>query len=274
MVKGTVICNLPDWVPVPTNGSTISIINLVVAVSNVPFGIFAFLSNLAIIVTVVKTPSLQRPSNILLCSLATSDCLVGLVAQPLFVTWWMLIQRVEHYSCLYLQPLTLAALIARMFPTGLSLANLTVVSLDRCYALCRPFAYRAKVTKRGNALSFTRTIFVHCEGKQSKFESSKFIFGSEAERRLIEGYKTVQKKSQEIQAWKRLLFLSFSSQVWISTTGHRPIRLTQCCTQFKSPGVKILCVLYLHYNLAFTFKWYGNSWNKTFYSRRLGTTLS
>ena len=35
---------------------------------------------------------------------------------------------------------------------------------------------------------------------------------------------------------------------------NRPIRLTQCCTQFKSPGVKILCVLYLHYNVAFTFK--------------------
>ena len=200
MVKGTVICNLPDWVPVPTNGSTISIINLVVAVSNVPFGIFAFLSNLAIIVTVVKTPSLQRPSNILLCSLATSDCLVGLVAQPLFFTWWMHIQRAQDYSCLYLQQLTLAAWFARVFPAGLSMANLTIISLDRCYALCRPFAYRAKVTKRGNALSFTRTIFVHCEGKQSKFESSKFIFGSEAERRLIEGYKTVQKKSQEIQA--------------------------------------------------------------------------
>ena len=190
MVIGTDVCDLPEWVPVPTNDSTISIINLVVAGSNVPFGIFAFLSNLAIIVAALKTPSLQRPSNILLCSLATSDCLVGLVAQPLFVTWWMLIQRVEDYSCLYLQQLTLAALIARMFPTGLSLANLTVVSLDRCYALCRPFAYRAKVTKRGNAFSFSRTIFVHCGGKQSKFEASKFIFGSEAERRLIEGYKT------------------------------------------------------------------------------------
>ena len=35
---------------------------------------------------------------------------------------------------------------------------------------------------------------------------------------------------------------------------HRPIRLTQCRTQFKSSGVKILCVLYLHYNVAFTFK--------------------
>ena len=37
-------------------------------------------------------------------------------------------------------------------------------------------------------------------------------------------------------------------------TMNRPIRLTQCCTQFKSPGDTILCVLYLHYNVAFTFK--------------------
>ena len=44
----------------------------------------------------------------------------------------------------------------------------------------------------------------------------------------------------------------------------RPIRLTQCCTQFKS-----LYVFYLHYNVAFTFKWHGNSWNKTFYSQKV-----
>ena len=35
---------------------------------------------------------------------------------------------------------------------------------------------------------------------------------------------------------------------------NRPIRLTQCCTQFRSPGDKILCVFHLHYNVAFTFK--------------------
>ena len=35
---------------------------------------------------------------------------------------------------------------------------------------------------------------------------------------------------------------------------NRLIPLTQCCTQFKSPGDEILCVLYLHYNVAFTFK--------------------
>ena len=141
MVKGNDTCNLPEWGLVPTNDSTTKITDLVVAGSNVPFGIFAFLSNFAIIVIALKTPSFQRSSNILLCSLATSDCLVGLVAQPLFFTWWMHIQRAQDYSCLYLQQLTLAAWIARVFPAGLSFANLTVISLDRCYALCRPFAY-------------------------------------------------------------------------------------------------------------------------------------
>ena len=50
----------------------------------------------------------------------------------------------------------------------------------------------------------------------------------------------------------KLIFKRHKSETWLVT--NRPIRLTQCCTQFKSPGVKILCVLYLHYNVAFTFK--------------------
>ena len=56
----------------------------------------------------------------------------------------------------------------------------------------------------------------------------------------------------------------------------RPIRLTQCCTQFRCLGVKVLCVFHVHANTAFTFKWYGNTWNKTFYPKRfeLGTTLN
>ena len=35
---------------------------------------------------------------------------------------------------------------------------------------------------------------------------------------------------------------------------YRPNWLTQCFTQFKSPAIKTLFVLYLHYNVAFTFK--------------------
>ena len=31
---------------------------------------------------------------------------------------------------------------------------------------------------------------------------------------------------------------------WTSVSYDIPIRITQCCTQFESPRVKILCVLY------------------------------
>ena len=39
------------------------------------------------------------------------------------------------------------------------------------------------------------------------------------------------------------------------------------CTQFRSRGVTILCVLHLNYNVALTFRRLENSWNKTFYSQ-------
>ena len=57
---------------------------------------------------------------------------------------------------------------------------------------------------------------------------------------------------------------------------NRPIRLTQCCTQFKSPGVKIHCVLYLHHNVAFSFKCMEIPETKSSIPKgfELGTTLS
>ena len=50
---------------------------------------------------------------------------------------------------------------------------------------------------------------------------------------------------------------------------NRPIGLTLCCTQFRSLRAKVLCVFYLHDNTALTFKWYGNTWNNSFYSQRI-----
>ena len=51
-----------------------------------PCGIFACLNNLAVIVTVAKNPSPQKPSNILLCNLAFTDFLTAVTAQPLVGT--------------------------------------------------------------------------------------------------------------------------------------------------------------------------------------------
>ena len=49
-------------------------------------------------------------------------------------------------------------------------------------------------------------------------------------------------------------FIKALANFWFKGLNNRPIRLTQCCTQFKSLGVKILCVLNLHDNEAFAFK--------------------
>ena len=92
--------------------------------------------------------------------------------------------------------------------------------------------------------------------------------------------------------WKTIIFKSFfSSSIYAMTpffssvisdcvrterfkreffqSTNRPIGLTQCCSQFRSLGAKALCVFYLHDNTALTFKWYGNTWNNSFYSQRI-----
>ena len=98
---------------------------------------------------------------------------------------------------------------------------------------------------------------------------------------ILENKTLIQAKWFQVSVWAIKLLWVFShkqynpvprfpSREFVGSRNHnRPIRLTQCCTQFKSLGDKILCVLHLHYNVAFTFKWYGNSWNKTFYSQRI-----
>ena len=67
------------------------------------------------------------------------------------------------------------------------------------------------------------------------------------------GYKKMANFGRKREISAKMTSIPKSHQAF-SQIFNRPIRLTQCCTQFKSPGVKILCVLYLHYNVAFTFK--------------------
>ena len=146
--NATTVCGLPDWVAFPANDST-SYINDAVAVGvNVPLGIFAFLSNLVIIVTVAKTPNLQRPSNILLCSLAAIDCLVGLTSQPLFFIWRLMLHRARK-SCYLQTELFELRYVLNTLTLGGAFAIFTLISFDRARALSNPLRYRTEVTNKG-----------------------------------------------------------------------------------------------------------------------------
>ena len=145
----TAVCGLPWWTGQQRNDTIASVNDILLAAVNGSSAIFAILSNLAIIVTIIKTPTLQKPSNILLCSLAFADLLTGVTAQPLFVVWRLFLQRAQK-SCLHQILVFNVYHTFKYFAVGLSFVNIVLISFDRRYALSKPLEYIVKVTKSGN----------------------------------------------------------------------------------------------------------------------------
>ena len=142
------VCGMPYYIPIPSNDTASFIHDVVLCAINVPFCFFAFLGNLAVIVAVITTPALQRPCNILLCSLCATDCLTGLIAQPMFSAWLLVIHRI-YESCDHQAELRRAVHLSTVACSGWSFVNLGLISIDRHYALAKPLVYRASVTKKG-----------------------------------------------------------------------------------------------------------------------------
>ena len=141
-------CGLPDFIAFPTGESTSFMNDLLAAGINAPLSVFAFVSNLLVIITVIKTPSLQRPSNVLLCSLAATDCLTGVTTQPLFSVWRLMLYRARLSCYLQAEVFNLRYVLTTL-TLGWSLTILTLISFDRARALSNPLAYRAEVTNKG-----------------------------------------------------------------------------------------------------------------------------
>ena len=144
-------CGLPQWLPIPRNDTVSFVDDAVLCAVNVPFCAFAFLGNLAVVVAVIRTPSLQRPCNILLCTLATTDCLTGLIAQPIFVAWRLMIHRI-HESCDHQAEMLQAFTVSQSVFAGWSFLNITLISFDRHYALAKPMVYHVSMTRKSNNL--------------------------------------------------------------------------------------------------------------------------
>ena len=113
---------------------------------NILLSITAFLGNSLTLVALHKISSLRPPSKLLYRCLATTDLLVGLVAQPLYVTYLMSVVH-EHWSlCHYAIE---AAYITSVALCGVSLLTMAVISVDRLLALLLGLRYREIVNLKG-----------------------------------------------------------------------------------------------------------------------------
>lgn len=112
---------------------------------NVLFSSTAFVGNSLILVALHKENSLYPPSKHLLRSLATTDLCVGLIVEPLEVTFWMSLVYERWGICRFV--LTVDTVASYMLCSA-SLSTLTAISLDRLLALILGLRYRQIVTLR------------------------------------------------------------------------------------------------------------------------------
>ena len=115
---------------------------------NIFLSVTAFLGNSLILVALHKESSLHPPSKLLYRCLATTDLCVGLVCQPLSVTFWMSIAVCNFDWSLY-QYLDVASFTTGYMLGSVSLLTLSAISVDRLLALSLGLRYRQVVTLKG-----------------------------------------------------------------------------------------------------------------------------
>ncbi|XP_031560823.1 cannabinoid receptor 1-like [Actinia tenebrosa] len=119
---------------------TAHIITLVANSLTAPTAIFG---NLLVLIAVLRTKSLYSPSIVLLCCLALSDLMVGLVAQPCFVAHKIgeLTDNINIYCITRVVSET-----AGFVTVGVSTLTLTAISVERYLALKLHLRYREVIT--------------------------------------------------------------------------------------------------------------------------------
>ena len=110
---------------------------------NILISITAFLGNALIIVALQKVSSVHSSSKLLLRCLVCTDLCVGLILQPLYITYLLSSENSKY--CYYFELITY--MVAAVF-CGVSLSTLTAISVDRLLALLLGIRYRHVVTLR------------------------------------------------------------------------------------------------------------------------------
>ena len=102
-----------------------------------------FSGNFLILLVLHKVSSIHPPSRALLRCLLITDLCVGLVSQPLFVSYLMAIEEKNRSLCIRIEDLTFAV---NSVLIGRSITTLTTISVDRLLALRLGIRYRQVVT--------------------------------------------------------------------------------------------------------------------------------
>ena len=113
------------------------------SVLNSFISVTAFLGNALVLTALHKESSLHPPSKLLLRCLATTDLCVGLIAEPLVVTYWMSAVKENWSICRYA---LVTGVITSYILCGVSVATLSAISVDRLLALLLGLRYRQVVT--------------------------------------------------------------------------------------------------------------------------------
>ena len=119
---------------------------------NIFLSVTAFLGNTLILFALHKETSLHPPSKLLYRNLAITDLCVGIIVEPLFVTYLTSVVKERWDTCSYVRR---AVGYSGFFLCAVSLFTLTAISVDRLLALLLGLRYRQVVTFRRTCITVT-----------------------------------------------------------------------------------------------------------------------
>ena len=136
--------------------------SLAISFMNIPLAVAAFLANIAILIALRKTTSIQPQTKLLFRNLACTDLCVGLISQPLFIFHLMTISQRRLDLCRYTEKF---GYISTVSLCGVTLLTVTAISVDRLLVLFKGMTYRQVATlARARALIVTIWISSACTG--------------------------------------------------------------------------------------------------------------
>ena len=119
---------------------------------NIFFFVTAFLGNTLILVALHKETSLHPPSKLLYRNLAITDLCVGIILEPVAVTYWTSVVKERWDICYHA---IRASRFSRLSFCLVSLLTVTAISVDRLFALRLGLRYRQVVTFRRTCITVT-----------------------------------------------------------------------------------------------------------------------